>query len=139
MVTQLWRHQQTDGPILCAPNFREGECSCRAEKLKLPAYSFRSQYRLGWNLALPEEDCSNHRQTDGTILCARNFREGECSRRAAKLSCPLMRSARNIGSGGTSPSRKKTVPAPFLTYALPQAYRFSTACSMAIVDAISLI
>ena len=64
----LSNRRQMDGPVFCARNFREGECSCRAEKLKLPAYSFRSQYRLGWNLALPEEDRSNHRQTDGTIL-----------------------------------------------------------------------
>ncbi|MEN9553823.1 MAG: hypothetical protein RLZZ232_109 [Planctomycetota bacterium] len=81
-----------------------------SRKTQLLAYSFRSQYRLGWNLALPEEDRSNHRQTDGTILCARNFREGECSCRAAKLSCLLIRSARNTGSDGTSRSRTRTVP-----------------------------
>ncbi len=39
-----------------------------SRKTQLLAYSFRSQYRLGWNLALPEEDRSNHRQTDGPIL-----------------------------------------------------------------------
>ena len=84
-----------------------------SRKTQRPAHTFRSQDRLGWNLALPEEDRTNRRQMDGPILRARNFREGECSRRAEKLSCQLMRSARNIGSGGTSPSRKKTVPAPF--------------------------
>ena len=59
-----------------------------SRKTQLPAYTFRSQYRPGWNLALPEEDRSNRSQMDGPIL---------------------------------------------------RAYRFSTACSMAIVDAISLI
>jgi hypothetical protein len=95
-----------------------------SRKTQLLAYSFRSQYRLRWNLALPEEDLSNRRQMDGPVLCARNFREGECSCRAAKLSCTLIRSARNTRSGGTSPSRKKIFPigvrwmAPFCVRAI---------------------
>ena len=39
-------------------------------------------------------------------LHARSFREGECSCRAEKLSCQLMRSAHKTGSGGTSRSPK---------------------------------
>ncbi len=38
-----------------------------SRKSQLPANSFRSQYRLRWNLALPEQDRSNRRQMDGPM------------------------------------------------------------------------
>ena len=76
-----------------------------SRKSQLPANSFRSQYRLRWSLALPEQDRSDRLQMDGPHFRTPNFRPGtDHTSRAARRLCPTQSSpkeARKIAGRST--------------------------------------